>query len=85
MSMGILTATFGDPAVRARVLGLWSGTFGAGMAAGPALGGLLAAAWGWRSLFWITILPGLSAWCRPPGGRSALGTPGGWRHRNLNK
>jgi EmrB/QacA subfamily drug resistance transporter len=61
MSMGILTAKFGDPAVRARALGLWSGTFGAGMAAGPAIGGLLAAAWGWRSLFWITILPGLLA------------------------
>jgi EmrB/QacA subfamily drug resistance transporter len=61
MSMGILTAAFSDPAARARVLGLWSGTFGVGMAAGPALGGLLAAAWGWRSLFWITIPPGLIA------------------------
>ena len=61
MSMGILTATFSDPAARARALGLWSGTFGLGMSVGPALGGLLAAAWGWRSLFWITILPGLLA------------------------
>jgi EmrB/QacA subfamily drug resistance transporter len=61
MSMGILTAAFSDPAARARALGLWSGTFGAGMAAGPALGGLLAATWGWRSLFWITIPPGLIA------------------------
>jgi EmrB/QacA subfamily drug resistance transporter len=61
MSMGILTATFSDPAVRARALGLWSGTFGAGMAAGPALGGLLAADWGWRSLFWIAVPPGLLA------------------------
>jgi len=61
MSMGIITATFTEPAARARAIGLWSGTFGAGMAAGPALGGVLAAAWGWRSLFWITILPGLVA------------------------
>jgi EmrB/QacA subfamily drug resistance transporter len=61
MSMGILTAAFSDPASRARALGLWSGTFGAGMAVGPALGGFLAAAWGWRSLFWITIPPGLLA------------------------
>jgi EmrB/QacA subfamily drug resistance transporter len=61
MSMGILTAAFSNPAARARALGLWSGTFGVGMAAGPALGGLLAAVWGWRSLFWITIPPGLIA------------------------
>lgn len=61
MSMGIITATFADPATRARVLGIWSGTFGIGMAIGPALGGVLAADWGWRSLFWITIGPGLAA------------------------
>ncbi len=61
MSMGIITATFTGPAARARAIGLWSGTFGVGMAVGPALGGVLAAAWGWRSLFWITILPGLVA------------------------
>jgi EmrB/QacA subfamily drug resistance transporter len=61
MSMGVITATFTDPGVRARVLGIWSGTFGLGMAAGPVIGGALAATWGWRSLFWITILPGLFA------------------------
>jgi EmrB/QacA subfamily drug resistance transporter len=61
MSMGILTAMFADPAARARVLGLWSGTFGVGMVAGPACGGALAAVWGWRSLFWVNVLPGLAA------------------------
>jgi EmrB/QacA subfamily drug resistance transporter len=61
MSVGILTATFADPAARTRALGVWSGTFGVGMAAGPALGGALAAAWGWRSLFWVNIVPGLIA------------------------
>jgi EmrB/QacA subfamily drug resistance transporter len=61
MAMGIITATFADPAARARVLGIWSGTFGVGMATGPVAGGLLAAAWGWRSLFWINIVPGLAA------------------------
>ena len=61
MSMGVITATFTEPAARARAIGLWSGTFGVGMAAGPALGGALAAAWGWRSLFWITVLPGMAA------------------------
>jgi EmrB/QacA subfamily drug resistance transporter len=58
MAMGVLTATFADPAARTRAIGLWSGTFGVGMAVGPTLGGVLAAAWGWRSLFWVTILPG---------------------------
>jgi EmrB/QacA subfamily drug resistance transporter len=61
MSMGIITATFTDPAARTRAIGLWSGTFGVGMVAGPAAGGVLAAAWGWRSLFWITTLPGVVA------------------------
>jgi EmrB/QacA subfamily drug resistance transporter len=75
MSMGIITATFADPGARARVLGIWSGTFGVGMAIGPALGGVLAAAWGWRSLFWITIGPGLAAiiaaWLVIPDSRAA--------------
>jgi len=74
MSMGIITATFADPAARARVLGIWSGTFGVGMAIGPVLGGVLAAAWGWRSLFWITIGPGLvaiiAAWLVIPDSRA---------------
>jgi EmrB/QacA subfamily drug resistance transporter len=61
MSMGILTAMFADPAARARVLGLWSGTFGVGMVLGPVCGGALAAVWGWRSLFWVNVLPGLIA------------------------
>jgi EmrB/QacA subfamily drug resistance transporter len=61
MAMAILTATFTDPAARARAIGAWSGTFGIGMAVGPALGGALAAAWGWRALFWINIVPGLVA------------------------
>lgn len=61
MSMGIITATFPEPAARARAVGIWSGTFGVGMAIGPAVGGLLASAWGWRSLFWITIAPALAA------------------------
>ncbi len=61
MSMGIITATFTEPAARTRAIGLWSGTFGVGMVAGPAAGGALAAIWGWRSLFWITALPAVIA------------------------
>jgi EmrB/QacA subfamily drug resistance transporter len=60
MSMGIITATFADPASRTRAIGMWSGTWGIGMVTGPVLGGVLAGAWGWRSLFWVNILPGLA-------------------------
>lgn len=61
MSLGIITATFSDTAARARAIGIWTGTFGAGMAAGPVIGGALAASLGWRSVFWITIPPGVIA------------------------
>lgn len=61
MSLGIITATFSDAAARARAIGIWTGTFGAGMAAGPVIGGALAASLGWRSVFWITIPPGVIA------------------------
>jgi EmrB/QacA subfamily drug resistance transporter len=60
MAMGVLTAMFADPGARARVLGIWSGTFGIGMAVGPVIGGVLAATWGWRSLFWINVVPGVA-------------------------
>ncbi len=61
MSLGIITATFTDTAARARAIGIWTATFGAGMAAGPVIGGALAASLGWRSVFWITIPPGVIA------------------------
>lgn len=59
MALGVITATLPDPAARARAVGIWSGTFGVGMAAGPVLGGILADALGWRSLFWINIPVGV--------------------------
>jgi EmrB/QacA subfamily drug resistance transporter len=59
MAMGVITATLSDPSARARAMGIWSGTFGVGMAAGPVLGGILAGALGWRSLFWINIPVGV--------------------------
>jgi EmrB/QacA subfamily drug resistance transporter len=61
MAMGVITATLSDPAARARAMGIWSGTFGVGMAIGPVLGGVLAVALGWRSLFWVNIPVGVIA------------------------
>jgi MFS family permease len=40
---------------RGRALGFWAAVNGAGQAAGPALGGLLAGWIGWRAIFWPTI------------------------------
>jgi EmrB/QacA subfamily drug resistance transporter len=61
MAMGVITATLSDSVARARAMGIWSGTFGAGMAVGPVLGGVLANALGWQSVFWINIPIGLIA------------------------
>jgi EmrB/QacA subfamily drug resistance transporter len=61
MAMGIITTTVPDRAARARAMGIWSGTFGVGMASGPVLGGVLADALGWRSLFWVNIPVGVIA------------------------
>ncbi len=61
MAMGVITATVSNAAARARAMGIWSGTFGVGMAAGPVVGGVLADGLGWRSLFWINIPVGVIA------------------------
>ncbi len=50
--MGMLADIF--PAERrSRMMGAWAAANGAGQAVGPPLGGLLADAWGWRSIFWV--------------------------------
>jgi Major Facilitator Superfamily len=48
--MGMLSSGYG-PARRARVMSAWAAANGMGQAVGPPLGGLLAAALGWRSIF----------------------------------
>jgi MFS family permease len=50
-----LIASMFDVGRRGRALGFWATVNGAGQAAGPALGGLLAGWVGWRSIFWPTI------------------------------
>ena len=52
--MSLIASMFGN-ARRGRALGLWAAVNGAGQAAGPALGGLLAGWLGWRAIFWPTI------------------------------
>jgi DHA2 family methylenomycin A resistance protein-like MFS transporter len=45
-----------DPALRARMVGLWSAAGGVSIAAGPVAGGLLLSALGWRSIFLVNIV-----------------------------
>ena len=59
-SLSLLTHTYHDDKVRARMLGLWSAMVGAASSAGPLVGGLLIHQFGWRSVFWINVPIGLA-------------------------
>jgi EmrB/QacA subfamily drug resistance transporter len=62
VSLSIVRQVYTDPAERARALGIWSAVFGLGVASGPIIGGLLVAAVGWRSVFWVNVPVGVAAW-----------------------
>jgi EmrB/QacA subfamily drug resistance transporter len=61
VAMSIIVQTFLDPRDRARAIGVWGAVFGASMAAGPLLGGLLVETIGWRSIFWVNVPIGIAA------------------------
>ncbi len=61
VAMSIIVNTFSDRAERARAIGIWGGTFGAGLALGPVVGGVLIATVGWRGIFWVNIPVGVAA------------------------
>nr|WP_206956458.1 MFS transporter [Trinickia acidisoli] len=44
-----------DPRLRARAVGLWTASGSISIAAGPVLGGIFIAAWGWRSIFLVNV------------------------------
>lgn len=53
LGSGPALATFlVDEDVHTRVLSMYTMTFGAGMAAGPIIGGLVIDVWGWQAVFW---------------------------------
>ena len=53
--MGLLTWLF-DGDRRGRAVGAWASVNGIGQAAGPAMGGFVADAWGWRWVF-VPLVP----------------------------
>ncbi len=59
-SLTLLQASYDDPVVRARAIGVWAMVGGVGAAAGPLLGGLLIAGLGWRALFWVNLPVGVA-------------------------
>ncbi|GHF40198.1 MFS transporter [Streptomyces morookaense] len=61
VAMSIITNVFTEQRDRARAIGVWSTVQGVSMAAGPAIGGLLVDAAGWRSIFYINVPIGISA------------------------
>ena len=44
-----------DPPLRARAVGWWTAAGSISIAAGPVVGGLLIAAWGWRGIFFVNL------------------------------
>jgi len=55
VALAIIAEVFPGPAERARAIGIWGAVFGASLAFGPVVGGVLIDLFGWRSVFWINL------------------------------
>ena len=55
VALAIIAQVFTGPAERARAIGVWGAVFGASLALGPVIGGVLIDLFGWRSVFWINL------------------------------
>ena len=53
-SLAIISASF-PPELRGRAIGTWAGASAMTTALGPAVGGFLIDAFGWRAAFWINL------------------------------
>ncbi|KND62246.1 Permease of the major facilitator superfamily [Candidatus Burkholderia verschuerenii] len=87
-SLALLNAACGNErGVRARAVGLWTAAGSISIASGPIAGGLLIAAFGWRSIFWVNVpllyVAGIAATCawvddvKPPRRRDRPAHAGG--------
>jgi EmrB/QacA subfamily drug resistance transporter len=55
VALAIIAQVFIGPTERARAIGIWGSVFGASLALGPVVGGVLIDLFGWRSVFWINL------------------------------
>ena len=55
MSLVLLTIAYPDKEARAHALGIWANCNGLAFIIGPTLGGWLVDAFGWRSIFYVTL------------------------------
>ena len=61
VALAIISQVFVEPTERARAIGIWGAVFGAALALGPIVGGLLIETVGWRGVFWINLPIGAAA------------------------
>ncbi len=61
VSLSLLTTTFEEGPVRARMLGAWSAVGAVGASLGPVIGGPLTQLAGWRWVFFVTVPLGIAA------------------------
>jgi MFS family permease len=57
----MLRQLYPNARARSRAVGVWAGTSGFALAAGPVIGGLIVGAWNWRGIFWFNLVFGLAA------------------------
>jgi EmrB/QacA subfamily drug resistance transporter len=55
VALAIISQVFVEPTERARAIGIWGAVFGAALALGPIVGGVLIETVGWRAVFWINL------------------------------
>jgi EmrB/QacA subfamily drug resistance transporter len=60
-TLSMLRHLYPDERARGRALGIWAGTSGLALAAGPVVGGVLVGVWSWRGIFWFNLALGLAA------------------------
>lgn len=58
-SLALLNASYKDSKDRAKAIGIWGAIGGIAAAAGPLLGGLLTASFGWPAIFLLNVPVGL--------------------------